>query len=71
MRSMLGLPNIAVGAVVATLVAGLVSLLALIASNLQRVSELRQALLAAFVQKYQRLSATVWPRPYRISFPLK
>ena len=40
---MLGLPDIAVGAIAAALIAGLVSLLGLIVSKEQKVSEFRQA----------------------------
>ena len=40
---MLGLPDIAVGAIVAALIAGLVSLLGLIISKEQKISEFRQA----------------------------
>ncbi len=40
---MLGLPDVAIGAVVAALVAGLVSLLGLIISKEQKISEFRQA----------------------------
>jgi len=63
--------TLAVGAVLVALVAGLVSLLGLIVSELQRSSKFRQALIDAFVQRYQRLSVIAWPRPSRISFPLK
>jgi hypothetical protein len=54
---MLGLPDIAVGAVVAALIAGLVSLLGLIVSKEQKVSEFRQAWIDALRTELSSLIA--------------
>jgi hypothetical protein len=54
---MLGLPDIAVGAVSAALIAGLVSLLGLIVSKEQKVSEFRQAWIDALRSELSSLIA--------------
>jgi hypothetical protein len=54
---MLGLPDIAVGAVSASLIAGLVSLLGLIVSKEQKVSEFRQAWIDALRAELSSLIA--------------